>query len=446
MRRLRFGFEIAFSKDGKYLAACTGTRKWGVQFYDVNGEDAGHLATTEVGPLAFTPDGKELVMLAISEEKPNTCTLTRWDVATRKEIFRKVLERGASSYLFALSPNGSQLALLAFNPDATVVRLFDTATGKPRLPDPGHASAVRALAFSSDGKRLVSRGEDGAVIVWDTANRRLLNSSRSEPGLGPMALSRDGLLATAVTVDQTTGLKKLGILLQDPDRFPAGEFLPAHSADLTDLAFSPDGKFLASASLDHTVRLWEIEGRKAKDVPTAIVHPDRLLKLAWSPDGRYLVSLDLNSTLIVRETATGQLHRTNVGYGFRPVNPTPRALAFNREGAQVAFLIHTNSRWKVDLLDWRTGEKTSPSCPRENGALHHGAFGPGLRLAAASRDDGALVVWQPGTDPLQVRKFTLTSRPLSAVTFSPDGRYVAVGDQVGIVSILRLSEQGKLPQ
>ena len=84
--------------------------------------------------MAITPDGKELVMLSINDQKPKRYTLVRWDLESKKELFRKPLELPGSSYLFALSPDGGRLALRGFNPDETVVHLLDTATGKPRSP------------------------------------------------------------------------------------------------------------------------------------------------------------------------------------------------------------------------------------------------------------------------------------------------------------------------
>src|SRR5262249_59707548 len=134
--------------------------------------------------------------------------------------------------------------------------------------------------------------EDGRVLVWAPAAGRPIKSW-SDAGRYPLALSRDGLVAVASTAAavRDRGEKKLGIFLSDLDGTTL-QFLPAHTAELTDLAFSPDGMLLASASLDHTVRLWQIEDRKAKDIPTAILHADKAVKLACSADDRFLASID----------------------------------------------------------------------------------------------------------------------------------------------------------
>jgi WD40 repeat protein len=436
------GYSVAFSQDGKRLAtASVQGQDQGALVYDGKGTFVRRLPGRAVSWVAFSPDGQTL--LAVCKDAKGRPAIGRWNVEKEKEIETVPLTGVAEPCHYAFSPDAKSLAVT--KEGERWVCIFDTATGKPRRadPSPGHTIAIRALAFSHDGQRLVSRSDDGTVIVWDPTVSQPVKASCLVDAKGLSALSRDGLFAAAPRSDNLTR-KKIGVYLYNLEgvRF---QFLPGHAAELTDLAFSPDGMFLASASLDQTVRLWRIENREGQEVAT-IGHAEKVLKLAWSPDGRYLASLDAEGTLIVRETATGQLHRQSVRSGFPAANTVPPAFAFDAAGDQVAFLTWTSSRWQVHLFDWKAGKIARRlSGPADNVYLHGATFGPDLRLVTAARDDGILAVWQPGTDPLKMKKFPLSARALSAVAFSPDGRYLAVGDQAGVVSILRLAERGQVP-
>jgi WD40 repeat protein len=427
-QHLPAGSSITFSKDGKYLAACTGIAKWGVRLYDRDGKDVGRLATTDVGPMAFTPDGKELVMLGFSEQKPNRYTLGRWDLGSKKELLRKPLDLPGPSYCFALSPDGRRVAMRAYHPEETVVRLFDTAN----VPEFGHTRSITALAFSPDGKLLAS--SDGPTVrFWDLATGKTvrtldLQSERARL----LAFSPDSRVL--VIVGSAVNLRNVadGRLLRNlPTR-------PGHSVGA--VAFSPDGKSLATAGRDDTVSLWDVADGKEGRI---LGHPGSIWAISFAPDGSVVVSASHDGTLKVWEPATGTEKRTWKG------EIVPRQVAFLPDGRTLAVLgQRTTDKVQLQLWDWERGRalaRHTIAAPATGSSLCE--LGPAAHLVAFSGESGAVSLWQPGAEPGRGQSFRLSPADShSRVAFSPDGRYVAVGNGDGTICLLRLAERGTVPE
>ena len=141
------------------------------------------------------------------------------------------------------------------------ILLWDVHTTKLGTTITGHRKPVRTLAFSPDGKTLVSGSYDQTLRLWDPRTGEHKAVLQYSDSVTSVAFSPDGkILAVG-----WGGWQNNRIQLLDAETLQPRETLAGHIEDITDLAFSPDGRILASASCDGTILLWEIEadGRPA---------------------------------------------------------------------------------------------------------------------------------------------------------------------------------------
>ena len=295
---------IAFSHDGQTLASASDetVRLWDTATRTEMVSLLGHLDS--VVSITFSPDGKTLASAS------NDKTVKLWDIATRTELFTLSSHSGFVRSV-AFSPDGKTLASAS---EDNTLRLWDTATGKQVATLSGHSGPVVSVAFTPDGLNLASGSFDNTVKLWDSVACKELVTCKELATLSghsgfvlSVAFSPDGKTLASASVDKT-------VKLWDTPTFK-GKFwgkptfnelatLSGHSGTVRSIAFSIDGKTLASVGDDNTVKLWDITSHE--QVANLSGHSSFVSSVAFSPDGKALASGSNDKTVRLWLAATYQ--------------------------------------------------------------------------------------------------------------------------------------------
>jgi WD40 repeat protein/serine/threonine protein kinase len=414
---------VAFSPDGKLLAS--GSREeW--KLWDAGTLKEVHTATRPPGDwLAFAPDGQSFWAAAhkASLDLSRGRDLTRWGVDGKLlDSFDPKVSRGFAYY--ALNPDGRILYVNEINKGGTL-RTYDAATGAERAPQ-GHAEKLTAAAVSPDGALLASAGEDALVKLWDLSTGELKHTLRGHgAAVLAVAFSPDGKRLASQGKDGT-------LRLWDPARGKEVMTLDqCGRADGRGLAFSPDGRWLASASdSDGGVRLWDAAAGRL--VRTLRGHA-RATRLAFSPDSRLLACGGNGAIVRVWDVDDGWEVRALSGPGL-----TANNVAFSPDGRWLAAGGDDGTMKRWDVKAW--GEVRGPW--QFAGPLEGLAYSPDGRLLIAATPDGT-VRMADLTGQLSREWSCKLPAGCAGAVFTPEGRYLAVPALDGMVYVLRLGKRGE---
>jgi WD40 repeat protein len=228
---------------------------------------------------------------------------------------RRFEGHGGGVSAVAFSPDGRHLVS---GSDDRTLRLWEVVSGAARVLE-GHGGWVRAVAFSPDSRRFVSGSNDGTVRLWEVAS----GAARVLQGHGgwvrAVAFSPDGCHVASGSNDGTVRLWEV--------TSGAARVLQGHGGWVNAVAFSPDGRHAVSGSDDGTLRLWEVESGAARVLEG---HGGSVNAVAFSPDGRHLVSGSDDDVLRLWEVASGDTRVLEVHGG------SVNAVAFSPDGRHVA--------------------------------------------------------------------------------------------------------------
>jgi WD40 repeat protein/serine/threonine protein kinase len=293
-------------------------------------------------------------------------------------------------------------------------RLTDTALTTFR----GHQGLVWSVAFSLDGKRLATAGEDSSVKVWDIAKGGdPLTLKGHKDQVDCVAFSPDGKQLASASFDRTVKLWDAG----------SGQFrrtLQGHADRVGSVAFSPDGKRLASAGHDGMVKVWDTAtGMKTFDFKAddILVHG-----VAFSPDGKWLASASWDKMVKVWDASAGVKMMTLPGH-----NDEVTSIAFSPDGKRLASASLDRS---VRIWDLASRQLTLPPFKGHTDRIFGVAFSPdGKRVASVSVDQ-TVKLWDSATGEEAMTLKGHTSW-VSSVAFSTDGRQIASASQDGTVKV-----------
>jgi WD40 repeat protein len=254
-------YGAAFSPDGQLIASPSydsntreprTVRLWSAETGKPILDLVGH--TNRVLTVAFSPDGKRLASSSYGQE------VKVWDVQAGRELFTLTHTNLFTTVVF--SPDGNRVA--AASVDGTV-RVWDATNGREIFVLNAHRIRVCCIAFSPDGK-LMASSSSGEVKVWDSASGRELKVLKELDGeIRCVAFSPDGLRLATTTAPTGMQYSRPSEAVKIWDVATGLEVLTLDSG-LNGVAFSPDGGFLASASRDGTVRIWDAREIKAEEL------------------------------------------------------------------------------------------------------------------------------------------------------------------------------------
>jgi WD40 repeat protein len=301
-------------------------------------------------------------------------------------------------------------------------------------------SLLAAIVYGVNLQRQQAAQATATATAWQEQNTATAQAQSTATAQAQAAATAQAqatattrIRATQTAVAQATATAQARILSPaNVNQITTLRTLRGHTAPVWSVAFSPDGRRLASGSWDNTIKLWDVE--TGQEVRTLRGHTGGVWSMAFSPDGRLLASGSVGGTVKLWDVgvATKDFSSPPEVRTLRGHSGGVLSVAFSPDGRLLAsnsvYYTKTTFYSAVELWNVETGQKVRTLSGAPVGSV---AFSPDGRLLAAGSDEGTVKLWDVGvatkdfSSPPEVRTLRGHTGGVESVAFSPDGRLLA---------------------
>ncbi|EFO80256.1 WD-40 repeat-containing protein [Oscillochloris trichoides DG-6] len=401
--------------------------------------------TGSTNGIAFSPDGR---FVATSG---GDSAIRLWSFPEMTLLRTSMVYSPTLLAQIRFSPDGQLLSANSY--DDSTIYLLKTADLSLATPPLVHPDLVNALDFSPDGRWLATAGNDGVARIWETSSGALVAELEQRRNLDGTSYP---LYSIAFSPTQSNLLVTSGqdalIHVWDVASGREERTLFGHSNSILQLAFAPNGAFLASASSDTSIRIWDVAAgqelfslhdhsgavfriaftpdsaglisagydRSIRRWDLPMVHGQAVYGVAYSPDGRMIVSTANGKDLKVWDATSQALLHTFTTDEYYLINPT-----FSPDGQSIAAAGASGSAYLWSLADMQAAPRTIMAHP---GGCYAVAWSPDGNFVATSGVDTSVRVWAVADLAIQ-RELTAEAGQITSVSWSADGQFLAAASQ-----------------
>lgn len=322
-----------------------------------------------------------------------------------------------------ITPSVPMRLLRHFWPALFLIPFLCAGCAKKTQEFGGHSESVLDMAFTSDGKYLVTGSADHSVQLWEVKTGRAIRKYLGHSGaVTSIAITPDDHLILSGSVDNTLRLWNLNSGLEIR-RFDG------HTDQIHDVDISRNGRFAVSASRDLTVRRWDM--RTGEELQCFSGHESYVTSVAFSPAGSKVLSGGFDEIFL------WDIKTAAVEVRIEDILVEPEVLAFLPDGRHIlAGTCGIVAPWKpqsIQVWDLSTGNQIHYFGGRMSWAKDLSLSPDGKRVICAV-DSGRTIVWDLATES-RICTIRAKHAPVTCVVFAPDGRSVAIAESDNSIGI-----------